>query len=397
MKNLSCYFIVLYLTTNTILADTIILNADGQGNPFNHIKRQWGDSATQTIPDCIENKNAHIKEVFDSTLNKFVFDFISFASDIECPTSTTTTNQIHTVIKVDGSAPANLKTTLEGTSSNWRWLFKLEHLSLPDNSITDIFQAKGEPDNHPRLSLSFIKNNGKNNFQFNYANDAGELQTLVEIEEQQIQQIQDQWLEVRCQIFWSSNHGELSFSIHNYKTGQELVNYHSDSIDLWGENWDYMRPIFGIYRESKNNQQLTGVSLLFSDISITSFKYGSVFKQNSNLHLPDVVFQDKHLWANLEYLPNSNPSTWKLTETGINGFKIQQPPDDLAVVEVKENFDIYIPAIYAKGETTAPNPNNPVYWAILQRQTEDSIFWQIKDFQQISRSHFIPFEDGRLR
>lgn len=247
-----------------------ILNATSQ-DPYTTIKSVFGATAigNDVADGCSHlgmgspEDQKHIKKIYDSTLKKWVFQIVSHWDDEDCVTHTL--QKARTEIKVDKSSPLVVKS--QGEETTWSFLLKLDDGFTATDSFTHLFQAKAENDNgdqfDPRIRLSLYNRNDKLTLELNGSDDDNGFKKLTSVD---ATPLIGKWVQVILKAKWSDQ-GTMEFFLRNQADGKNIKYYKNTNIDLWDQDWGYMRFKAGIYREYKENL-MTNVSARFSNIRL---------------------------------------------------------------------------------------------------------------------------------
>ena len=241
-----------------------LLSADGPGNTYELINSVLGGTANES-PDCAHTFGRHIAEVFDSTLNKYVFEFYihtDYDGDLCDPTGDRQRNEIKTY----GPSPAKVKATL-GETVTYHWKFKLDAAFQPATTFTHIHQLKaagdGPDDGSPIITLTPRKAS-PDRLDVLHIGSSG---TTTAIATANLSSFKGQWVEVEEKVTFADS-GSYRIVITNVATGAIILNYSSTNIDMWRGGTSFIRPKWGIYRSLLNKTQLRDEQVRFADFCI---------------------------------------------------------------------------------------------------------------------------------
>lgn len=130
----------------------VTLNADEPGNTYELINSVFApsgnviESPDQTPDGSHTDFGRHIAEVFDTDLNKYVFEFYSHLDSgttgiLDNDISTLSSDRQRVEIKTYASSPNNLKGTI-GETVTYKWRFKVPVGFQPSANFTHIHQIK---------------------------------------------------------------------------------------------------------------------------------------------------------------------------------------------------------------------------------------------------------------
>lgn len=251
---------------------TRVLNASPYKPTYNTIKAVLGPTATAEVPDeyfHLEAPVEHITTVYDQDLKKYVFEIASHWNDGDYITGNSL--KARTEIKVDKDSLLVVKE--QGEATVWNFFIKLNEGFVATDKWTHLFQAKAESRNgedlDPRIRLSLYNKNGIPTLQLNNSDDSNGFNTLKSVD---ATQLIGQWIKVTLKVKWSDQ-GYLEFTLKKLSTGETLINCKKTNIDLWSNDWAYMRFKAGIYRAySSLESYRESVTARFSNIKLVKKK-----------------------------------------------------------------------------------------------------------------------------
>jgi len=306
------YFIALMVcfTVQQTIAQ-VVLEANGPGNTYELINSVLAPNATAVeAPDQCGNHASfgrHIAEVFDATLNQFVFEFYAHANDDNdrCMSF----DRQRTEIKTYAPSPNNLKGTV-GETVTYKWKFRLPQGFQASSSFTHIHQIKavGGDEDDPiftltpragstnRMELIHVPASVNNNVYLTTAN----LSLFLGV-----------WVEVTEQIKYGVN-GTYSIIIKRVSDGTTLLSYANNNILTMRVDNNFVRPKWGIYRSLNNVAQLRDDSLRLASISIFEGE-----KPNAPSNVQAIAVSPFQI--NLSWQDNSNNETAFIIERSLNG------------------------------------------------------------------------------
>ena len=266
----------------------VILNADGSGNTYeliNSVLAPSGnviESPDQTPDGSHTAFGRHIAEVFDTDLNKYVFEFYAHLDTgatgiLDNDISTLKTDRQRVEIKTYASSPNNLKGTL-GETVTYRWRFKVPVGFKPSANFTHIHQIKpvDGDDSNPIFTLTARKGT-PNKMQLIYVIDEnGSNDYKQQIDLSLFEGI---WVDVVEVIKVGTGiSGAYSILIKKVTDGTVLMSYSNNSIqtirtaasdpNIPQVANSFIRPKWGIYRSLLDVANLRDDSIRFSDFSI---------------------------------------------------------------------------------------------------------------------------------
>ena len=289
----------------------VTLNADGPGNTYELINSVLAPSGNVIeTPDLMPDGShsafgRHIAEVFDTDLNKYVFEFYAHLDTgaygiTDNDISTLSTDRQRIEIKTYGSSPSNLKGTL-GETVTYKWRFKIPVGFKPSANFTHIHQIKpvDGDDSNPIFTLTARKGT-PNRMQLIYVVDEnGSNDYKREISLSLFEGI---WVDVVEVIkIGTGTSGTYSISIKKVSDGTVLMSYSNNSIQTIRTAAtdpsapqvanSFIRPKWGIYRSLLDVASLRDDSIRFSDFSIGegTLSINQDFLENEILLSPNPV------------------------------------------------------------------------------------------------------------
>ena len=267
------YFVVaLFIGLSFSMSDAVaqvMLYADGPGSTYEKINSVLAPGyVAEETPDMTNGTHAsfgrHIAEVFDSTLNRYVFEFYIHAL-IDNDVSTLETDRQRVEIKTYASSPANLIGNT-GETMTFKWKFKLPTGFQPSTNFTHIHQIKavGGDESSPLFTLT-PRLTTPNQLQLIYVADSSTssayLATL------NLSLFINTWVDV-TEVVKVGNPGTYSILIKKVSDGSTILSYSNSSIKTIRPSNTFIRPKWGIYRSLLDVADLRDEAVRFTDFSI---------------------------------------------------------------------------------------------------------------------------------
>jgi hypothetical protein len=256
-----------------------ILKADGPGQTYELIKSVFApDENPLEPPDCSHPEfGRHIDEIWDSTLNEYVFRFFIHVvpDDDRCLYSDRQRNEI----KIYDPSPATLKGFI-GDSMVYKWRFKLDLGFQSSSSFTHIHQLKGvggDEINMPLITFTPRKGN-PDRLQLRYAETTSQV-TLVAFD---LEKLKGKWVSVTECVRYNEE-GSYSVTFTDYLTGEEIYHYENNDLRMWRTGASFFRPKWGIYRSLSHPEDLRDEELLFNEFYIKKFTATSIHDKRFEL------------------------------------------------------------------------------------------------------------------
>ena len=258
------------LINSTVTFSQVILNANGPGTTYeritNAIAPGKGVRAVEA-PDLYHPwaSGRHIAEVFDTELNKYVFEFYSHALLDNEPVDPTLTDRQRVEIKTYAASPDNLKGTL---SENiiYKWRFKVPIGFQPSANFTHLHQIKAVDgdDSSPIFTLT-PRLGTPNKLELIYVANATSGTDKVSIVN--LLPFEGNWIDAEETINVGSS-GSYSITLKKHSDGTVLMSYSNPNIATIRPDNTFIRPKWGIYRSLNDIGNLRDEAVRFSDFSI---------------------------------------------------------------------------------------------------------------------------------
>ena len=255
-----------------------ILDADGPGNTYELLNRILAPvtNPAEEAPDMANGTHAsfgrHIAEVWDSTLNKYVFEFYIHAL-VDNDVSTLEPDRQRVEIKTYAPSPDSMK-GFEGDLMTFKWMFRLPVGFQPSPNFTHIHQIKGVngDESDPIFTLTPVVSGGKNKLNLRYVADSSQgnsntpftLLTNVDLAP-----FLGQWMQaIETVRFDTAKNGTYSINITKVGDTTSLLKCSANGIKTMRVSNSFVRPKWGIYRSVLKRSYLRDDSLRLAHISI---------------------------------------------------------------------------------------------------------------------------------
>lgn len=286
MKNRFFCIIVLVLTSFAGHTQVVTLNADGPDGIgtyeliTNALAPGTANGAIEA-PDAIHpGFGRHIAEVFDTELNKNIFEFYSHVSNTPPDNEPVAgkTDRQRVEIKSYAPSPDNLKAVI-GETVQYKWRFKVPAGFKPTTSFTHIHQVKAVDgdDDDPLFTLTLRKlSNGGTRLELIYDKDAAA--ATIKYQNLNMSLFEGIWVEA-VETVKVGLQGTYSIMIKKVSDGTVLMDYSNANIQtirpaytssagvVYAAN-SFIRPKWGIYRSLADIANMRDEAMRFSDFSI---------------------------------------------------------------------------------------------------------------------------------
>ncbi len=321
MQKIICLF-TLFFSLTAILAQPVVLEADGPGDTYELISNVFGGTSYE-VPDCGHTTfGRHIEEVWSEELQRYIFVFhIHTAEDDDrCINFDRQRNEIKTY----DQSPNNLLAT-SGETHIYRWKFKVDSAFQASPNFSHMFQIKprGGPDDSMPIITITMRDGNPDRLQLRHAASNMNAST---VDFANLEALKGQWLEVYCRAL-NRDAGKLEFLIETL-AGDTVLAYQNYDLDMWRLNADFNRPKWGIYRSLLNASYLRDEQVYFADVSIEEPTASSTPNPPTGLNAVSVNLYQINI-------------TWQDESTDETNFRIQRSPDgvsweDHGIVEANE-------------------------------------------------------------
>ena len=262
MKKLIFLFVMLVSALS--LSSQTILKADGPGDSYELITSKLApEGYPLEPPDCSHpDFGRHIDEIWDSTLNEYVFRFFIHVvpDDDRCLYQDRQRNEIKTY----SESPDSLK-AFQGETMIFKWSFKLDAGFQSSTSFTHIHQLKGVGGDEVKMPLiTFTPRKGNpDKLQLRYAETTSQI-TLTAFN---IDLLKGNWISVTESVTFAEE-GQYEVTFVNMVSGDTVFHYKNDDIRMWRTGASFIRPKWGVYRSLSHPEHLRDEELLFNDFYI---------------------------------------------------------------------------------------------------------------------------------
>ncbi|MFZ4670775.1 MAG: T9SS type A sorting domain-containing protein [Flavobacterium sp.] len=275
---------IIVLITINISYSQVVLNANGPGNTYERITNFFApgngtgavEAPDETPDGSHQDFGRHIAEVFDTDLNKYVFEFYShYALDNDVATLSTDRQRIE--IKTYAASPDNLKGTL-GETVIYKWRFRLPTGFQPSGNFTHIHQVKGVngDDDSPIFTLT-PRLGTPNKLELIYvANSTSGTDKLNIVD---LLPFEGNWIEAE-EIIQVGSSGSYSITLKKHSDGTILLSYSNATMATIRPDNSFIRPKWGIYRSLNDVVNLRDEAVRFSDFSIEEVNLNTTAIQN---------------------------------------------------------------------------------------------------------------------
>ncbi|MCX6141900.1 MAG: T9SS type A sorting domain-containing protein [Ignavibacteriales bacterium] len=260
MVMIRTFVLVMLLASPLALYSQTVLEADGPGNTYELISSVLapGGDAVEN-PECVHPQfGRHIAEVWDSVLNRYVFEFYSHVTPDNDRCINFDRQRIE--IKTYESSPDNLKGVV-GETVTYKWKFKIAIGYQPSSSFTHLHQIKpvGGDDGNPLFTLTPRKGS-PNKMELIHDNT-----TKVAIVNLSL--FEGVWVECTETIKIGAS-GTYSMLIKRVSDGTVILSYSNANIMTIRPDNGFIRPKWGIYRSLTSPSDLRDEAVRFAGFSI---------------------------------------------------------------------------------------------------------------------------------
>lgn len=245
------------------------LYATSPGRSYEQIDSTMGlnAGAMEETPDQCANHpqfGRHILEVWDTTLNKYVYEFYihikSFLDNDRCINF----DRQRSEIKTDASSPTYLKGYV-GNKLTYTWMFKLPKNFQAGPLFTHIHQIKAVNGDYsdPLFTLSPYVSGKKREMQIVYIKDSVTSQVVEKYTS--LDSCLGIWVMATENITVGAN-GTYSIVLNRVSDGKQLLSYSSNNIETIRPSNSFIRPKWGLYRSVVDSIDLRDDTLRLTDV-----------------------------------------------------------------------------------------------------------------------------------
>ncbi len=301
-KRVNVIAIFSLLLIQSLAYSQVTLNANGPGNTYELITSVFAPgngTGTVEAPDEAPDGShqafgRHIAEVFDTDLNKYVFEFYSHSA-LDNDVATLATDRQRVEIKTYAASPANLIGT---TAENiiYKWSFKLPVGFQPSTNFTHIHQIKAVngDDSSPLFTLT-PRIGTPNKLELIYVANAATSSVKLNIID--LVPLEGNWIDAEEKINVGSS-GTYSITLKKHSDGSVLMSYSNANIATIRPDNTFIRPKWGIYRSLIDVANLRDEAVRFSDFSIqevASLAIDSNSIEKESLFIPNPVLDKMYI------------------------------------------------------------------------------------------------------
>lgn len=251
------------------LAAQALLQADGPGNTYeliNSILAPGYDVVEN--PECVHPEfGRHIAEVWDSELNRYVFEFYIHVTPDNDRCINFDRQRIE--IKTYDASPDNL-IGVSGETVVYKWKFRIPIGFKPSPNFTHIHQIKAVGGNADDPIFTLTPRYGSPNKIELIHNNSTKVTTA------NLSLFEGNWVEATEIIKIDSIHGTYSIVIKKISDGSTLLTYSNSNLMTIRYNNTFIRPKWGIYRSLLKPEYLRDETLRFNDFSIGEVKIQTI-------------------------------------------------------------------------------------------------------------------------
>lgn len=225
----------------------------------------------------------HIRQSFDKTLNKYVFDFYLHIENDDDRGKANVTDRQRNEIKTDAHSPDSLVAQY-GETLKITWKFCLPAGMQTTTKFAHIHQLKGldNKEGNADVSLPAITftcrslSNGKQQFQVLYtASNIESDGKSTYLARADLSEFLGEWVSITETVNFADN-GRYSVIINRIRDGKQLAKVEGAELDLWRSGCTGMRPKWGLYRNFGEGRSLAYLLrdeiLKFADFDIRKLK-----------------------------------------------------------------------------------------------------------------------------
>lgn len=228
--------------------------------------------------DHAESPYRHIRQSYDSELDRYVFDFILHIDNDDDRGLPNIKDRQRNEIKTDAKSPASM-VAQQGETLKMTWKFKLPDGMQTTKSFSHIHQLKGIDNSegtadvaNPLITFTVRSmSNGSQEFQVIHTQPSSYGKSNIYLVRVPLDDFLGEWVEVEETVTFDWE-GEYSTVIRRVSDGKVLVEVKGESLVLWRDGTTGLRPKWGLYRnfgaDGCNKYLLRDECLKFADFMI---------------------------------------------------------------------------------------------------------------------------------
>ena len=305
--------------------------------------------------NCSEDGfGGHYNEIIDEELDTTVsqFQIHKTADNKACENFGTKFNEYESAADV----PKNLLGE-QGETITYTWKFKFDTNFSVQQNIIDIHQLKavgGSEADVPLFTLTATRKGRFESLELRYA----EMKSQTIVETIDITNLKGQWIEV-TEIITYNEIGAYDINIRTINDDKTILDYNDDAIRTWKTDADFIRPKWGIFKET-TNINTTEKSIFFSDFNI---------KENLNVSSFQASLDNKAI----SIFPN--PASTKVTMKGNN-------LDNYDAIVLHDSFgrEVHLKQPMANNSFNISNLKNGIYFVVFKKNNEISVVKKLLKF-----------------
>jgi len=225
----------------------------------------------------------HIRQSYDNTLKKYVFDFYLHIQNDDDRGKADVTDRQRNEIKTDAHSPDSLVAQY-GETLKMTWKFCLPAGMKTTNKFAHIHQLKGIDNKEGTADVALpgitftcrTLSNGKQQFQVLYTASKVESDgKSTYLARADLSEFLGEWVSVTETVSFADD-GRYSVVVTRIRDGKQLAKVDGAELDLWRTGCTGMRPKWGLYRNFGEGRsmasQLRDEVLKFADFDIRKLK-----------------------------------------------------------------------------------------------------------------------------
>ncbi|MCH5214757.1 MAG: alpha/beta hydrolase fold domain-containing protein [Muribaculaceae bacterium] len=224
-----------------------------------------------------DNPVPHIVKTYDPDLKKDVYSFLMHAKIDDDRGKSNITDRQRNEVKTDNKSPKELWAT-EGETMTFRWKMKLPEGFKTTERFSHVHQLKGIDNKeknaevgNPLMSLTcYSTKKGGQELRVRYYDrtKGDQAETVAKVD---LDKLKGRWVEIEETAKFAAD-GAYSITIKDAKTGEVLLQFSDDNLDMWRTGAAGLRPKWGLYRWLGKNReaenQLRDEEIRFADFEI---------------------------------------------------------------------------------------------------------------------------------
>ncbi len=205
----------------------------------------------------------HIRQTYDETLGKHVFEFWMHIDNDDDRGLANVTDRQRNEIKTDAKSPADMR-ALQGETLRMTWKFRLPEGMQTTKRFSHVHQLKGIDNKagtadvgNPVITFTCVTSGSSQQLQVRYVAPTAAGSGITYLARIPLSECLGEWLSVSETVKFDTE-GSYSLAIVRMRDGKQIASVSRTGLDLWRDGASGMRPKWGLYRNFGEGRSLAG-------------------------------------------------------------------------------------------------------------------------------------------